>query len=111
VFSGSGDTALGTRRNRLIRKSVYGRTKRDGDRSTIERLAGRYPVLRTSWVVSAQWLITSSKLCCVLGAEREALTIVADQIGRGPTGSAGDLQTGLCKDRQTLVSEPEKSGI
>ena len=44
-----------------------------------------------------------------LGAEREALTIVADQIG-GPTGAA-EIAQACIKIAKTLVSEPEKSGI
>lgn len=88
-------------------QSVYGRTKRDGE-IEIAKAGGRYAVLRTSWVVSAHGN-NFVKTVLRLGAEREALTIVADQIG-GPTGAAEIAQASITIAK-TLVSEPEKSGI
>ena len=44
-----------------------------------------------------------------LGADRDALTIVADQIG-GPTGAA-EIAQACVNIAQTLVSEPHKAGI
>lgn len=88
-------------------QSVYGRTKRDGE-VAIVKTGGRYAVLRTSWVVSAHGH-NFVKTMLRLGAEREALTIVADQIG-GPTGAAEIAQACviIAKD---LESGSEKSGI
>ena len=88
-------------------QSAYGRTKRDGEVAII-KAGGRYAVLRTSWVVSSQGNNFVKTMLC-LGAEREALTIVADQIG-GPTGAA-EIAQACIKIAKTLVSEPEKSGI
>jgi dTDP-4-dehydrorhamnose reductase len=88
-------------------QSVYGRTKRDGE-IEIAKAGGRYAVLRTSWVVSAHGN-NFVKTMLRLGAEREALTIVADQIG-GPTGAA-EIAHACIKIAKTLASEPEKSGI
>jgi dTDP-4-dehydrorhamnose reductase len=64
--------------------------------------------LRTSWVVSAHGN-NFVKTMLRLGAERDALTIVADQIG-GPTGAA-EIAQACVAIAQTLVSDPEKSGI
>jgi len=88
-------------------QSVYGRTKRDGE-IAIVNAGGRYAVLRTSWVVSAHGN-NFVKTMLRLGAEREALTIVADQIG-GPTGAA-EIARACIKIVKTLASKPEKSGI
>ena len=88
-------------------QSVYGRTKRDGE-VAIVKTGGRYAVLRTSWVVSAQGN-NFVKTMLRLGAEREALTIVADQIG-GPTGAA-EIAQACITIAKTLVTEPKKSGI
>lgn len=106
VFSGAGDTPWAPA-DPTDTQSVYGRTKRDGEME-IAKAGGRYAVLRTSWVVSAHgnnFVTTMLRL----GAEREALTIVADQIG-GPTGAA-EIAQACIKIAKTLVSEPEKSGI
>jgi dTDP-4-dehydrorhamnose reductase len=80
---------------------VYGRTKEEGER--LVRAAPRHVILRTSWVVSttgANFIRTMLRL----GAERDALRIVVDQIG-APT-HADDLAAALrrmllvhCDDR------------
>ncbi len=106
VFSGAGDTPW-TPADPTDTQSVYGRTKRDGE-IEIAKTGGRYAVLRTSWVVSAHGN-NFVKTMLRLGAEREALTIVADQIG-GPTGAA-EIAQACIKIAKTLVSEPEKSGV
>ena len=106
VFSGAGDRPWAPA-DPTDPQSVYGRTKRDGE-IEIAKAGGRYAVLRTSWVVSAHGN-NFVKTMLRLGAEREALTIVADQIG-GPTGAA-EIARACIKIAKTLVSEPEKSGI
>ena len=106
VFSGAGDTAWKPG-GATDPQGVYGRTKRDGE-IAIAAAGGRYAVLRTSWVVSAHGN-NFVKTMLRLGAEREALTIVADQIG-GPTGAA-EIAEACITIAKTLVSEPEKSGI
>jgi dTDP-4-dehydrorhamnose reductase len=106
VFSGAGDTHWAPA-DPTDPQSVYGRTKRDGE-VAIAKAGGRYAVLRTSWVVSAHGN-NFVKTMLRLGAERKALTIVADQIG-GPTGAAEIAQ--VCVTiAKTLASEPEKSGV
>lgn len=106
VFSGAGDTPWAPA-DPTDPQGVYGRTKRDGELA-IAVAGGRYAVLRTSWVVSAQGN-NFVKTMLRLGAEREVLTIVSDQIG-GPTGAAEIAQVCITI-AQKLVSEPEKSGI
>jgi dTDP-4-dehydrorhamnose reductase len=106
VFSGVGDTPWAPV-DPTDPQCVYGRTKRDGE-IEIAKAGGRYAVLRTSWVVSTHGN-NFVKTMLRLGAEREALTIVADQIG-GPTGAA-DIAQACVAIARTLALEPEKSGI
>jgi len=106
VFSGASDTPWKPADD-TDPQSVYGRTKRDGEVAII-KAGGRYAVLRTSWVVSAHGN-NFVKTMLRLGTEREALTIVADQIG-GPTGAA-EIAQACITIAKNLVLEPEKSGI
>jgi dTDP-4-dehydrorhamnose reductase len=106
VFSGAG-TAPWQPDDPTDPQGVYGATKRDGE-VAVEAAGGRFAVLRTSWVVSAHGN-NFVKTMLRLGAERDALTIVADQIG-GPTGAA-EIAQACVAIAQTLVSDPEKSGI
>jgi len=60
--------------------SVYGRTKRDGERAVLEVLGDRAVVLRTAWVYAAEgrnFLLTMLRLM----RERGAVRVVADQRG------------------------------
>lgn len=106
VFDGSGDTPWqpGDVTGPL---GAYGRSKLAGEQAVAEA-GGTYAILRTSWVVSAHGN-NFVKTMLRLGAERDALTVVADQIG-GPT-PARDIAAACLTMVKTLASEPDKRGI
>tara|TARA_R110002051_G_scaffold3961_2_gene20989 strand:+ start:10867 stop:11733 length:867 start_codon:yes stop_codon:yes gene_type:complete len=106
VFSGAGDTPWKPA-DPTDPQSVYGYTKRAGEVAVVQ-VGGGYAVLRTSWVVSAHGN-NFVKTMLRLGSEREALNIVADQVG-GPTGAA-EIALACVTIAKTLALEPEKSGI
>ncbi len=106
VFSGSGDRpwqpadATGP-------MGAYGRTKLAGEQG-VAAAGGAWAVLRTSWVVSAHGN-NFVKTMLRLGASRDALTVVDNQIG-GPTGAAEIAQACVTIAR-ALKDAPELSGI
>ncbi|MGB7244836.1 MAG: dTDP-4-dehydrorhamnose reductase [Sulfitobacter sp.] len=87
-------------------RSAYGRTKLAGETGVIAA-KGVYGIVRTSWVFSAQGN-NFVKTMLRLGAERDELNIVADQIG-GPTW-AGDVAEACYAMAVQLQESPDKSG-
>lgn len=85
---------------------AYGRTKLAGEEA-VRAAGGTHAILRTSWVVSAHGN-NFVKTMLRFGAERDVLTIVADQIG-GPTG-AREIAAACHASAMQLVDAPEKSG-
>ncbi len=84
VFDGSGDMARAPDAP-VAPINAYGRSKLVGERAVMDSGA-RAVVLRTSWVFSAHGA-NFVKTMLRLGATRDTLNVVADQIG-GPTPAA-----------------------
>jgi dTDP-4-dehydrorhamnose reductase len=80
-------------------QSIYGRTKRDGELA-LAAANPRHLILRTSWVVGAHGG-NFAKTMLRLAAERESLSVVADQWG-APTSAAllADLTAHLVRQWQ-----------
>jgi dTDP-4-dehydrorhamnose reductase len=95
VFDGAKEGAY-TETDTPAPQSVYGRTKLDGERS-LAAANPRHLILRTSWVVGAHGG-NFAKTMLRLAAERERLTVVADQWG-APTSAAllADLSAHLIR--------------
>ena len=105
VFDGTGDQPWMV--NDLTAPlGAYGRTKLTGEEG-VRAAGGTYGILRTSWVFSAHGN-NFVKTMRRLGAERDRLTIVADQIG-GPT-AAGDIADACLAMADQLLADSGKSG-
>ncbi|RMC37638.1 dTDP-4-dehydrorhamnose reductase [Paracoccus alkanivorans] len=106
VFDGAGDRPW--RENDPTGPlGVYGATKLAGERA-IAAAGGQWVVLRTSWVFSAHGS-NFVKTMLRLASEREALSIVADQIG-SPTPAA-DIAAALLVMVRAMQADTAKSGI
>jgi len=83
VFDGSG-TRPWTETDPTGPLGVYGRTKLEGEEA-IRHAGCRHLIFRTSWVYAARGK-NFAKTMLKLAAERERLTVIADQFG-SPTGA------------------------
>ena len=105
VFDGAG-TAPFTPDHPTAPLGAYGRSKLAGEEG-VRAAGGVYAILRTSWVFSAHGN-NFLKTMLRLGGEREALTVVGDQIG-GPTPAAAIAEACLAIAAQ-LATDPGRSG-
>jgi len=85
---------------------VYGKSKEAGEQAVCAA-QGTHAILRTSWVFSAHGN-NFVKTMLRLGATRDSLNIVADQIG-GPT-SARAIAAACRTIAETLQTDPTRSG-
>lgn len=106
VFDGAGEAPFAPD-HPTAPLGAYGRTKLAGEEGVIAA-GGSSAILRTSWVFSAHGN-NFLKTMLRLGAERDKLTIVADQIG-GPTPASAIAAACLTIATQ-LQDDPSKSGI
>ncbi len=105
VFDGAGDVPFPTT-HPVAPLGAYGRTKEAGERR-VRGAGGSHAILRTSWVFSP-FGNNFVKTMLRLGAERDALNVVADQVG-GPT-AASDIADACLKIARQLAESPDKSG-
>jgi dTDP-4-dehydrorhamnose reductase len=105
VFAGDGETPWRPD-NPVAPLGAYGRSKLAGE-AAVREAGGTHAILRTSWVVSAHGH-NFVKTMLRLGAERDKLTIVADQVG-GPT-PARDIAAACLSIAGQLARDPGKSG-
>jgi dTDP-4-dehydrorhamnose reductase len=105
VFDGTGTTPW-REDDPTAPLGIYGSSKLAGEHG-VRAVGGSHAILRTSWVVSAHGT-NFVRTMLRLGTERDALNIVADQIG-GPT-CARDIAAALMHMARKLIDDPSTSG-
>ena len=105
VFEGTGDTAWQPG-DATAPQNAYGRSKLVGEIG-IRNSGTVHAILRTSWVVSAHGA-NFVKTMLRLSETRDALNVVADQIG-GPT-PARDIAAACLRIAEQLIADPSKYG-
>ena len=105
VSAGTGTRAW-TPQDAPMPQNAYGRSKLAGE-DAIRQSGCTHVILRTSWVFSAHGN-NFVKTMLRLGAERDYLSVVADQIG-GPT-PASAIAAACLQIADMLQADPSKSG-
>ncbi|WP_435140831.1 dTDP-4-dehydrorhamnose reductase [Pseudopelagicola sp. nBUS_19] len=106
VFAGTGEAAWAPA-DPVAPQNAYGRSKLAGE-VAVQKAAGAFAILRTSWVVSAHGN-NFVKTMLRLGNERKKLRIVSDQIG-APT-SARAIAVACLTIVDALIARTNKSGV
>lgn len=106
VFEGGG-TSPWQNTDPVSPQNAYGRTKLAGE-NAVMAVGGIAAVLRTSWVFSAHGA-NFLKTMLRLSESRDALTIVADQIG-GPTPAA-DIAKACLRMTNVMSRSPAAAGV
>lgn len=106
VFDGSGDQPRAEDAT-TAPLGVYGRTKLEGERQ-VAAAGGQWAVMRTSWVFSPDGG-NFVKTMLRLGAERDRINVVADQVG-GPT-EAGRIAAALLDMTGQMLADRQKGGL
>ena len=101
VFDGAGEAPRGPE-SATGPLQAYGRSKLAGERQ-VAAAGGQSLILRTSWVVSAHGTNFINTMLR-LGAEREEMRVVADQVG-GPTPAAAIAEALLDAGRQMMAGQ------
>jgi dTDP-4-dehydrorhamnose reductase len=105
VFDGSGDRPW-RESDVCAPLSVYGASKRQGELEVARN--PRHLILRTSWVYAARGS-NFAKTMLRLGAEREELRVIDDQIG-APTGA--ELLADICAiTMRQAMAQPSLAGL
>lgn len=102
VFDGMGSDAF-TPDHALAPLGAYGRSKLVGEQG-VRAAGGNHLILRTSWVFSAHGA-NFVKTMLRLGATRDSLTVVGDQIG-GPTAAADIADALFAAAMQMVAGKP-----
>ena len=105
VFDGTGERPWQPH-DPIAPRNAYGRSKLAGENG-IRDSGAVHAILRTSWVVSAHGS-NFVKTMLRLSETRDALNVVADQIG-GPT-PARDIAAACLQMLEQLIKDPSKSG-
>ncbi|MCC5969207.1 MAG: dTDP-4-dehydrorhamnose reductase [Pararhodobacter sp.] len=105
VFDGAGQAPFGPD-HPAAPLNAYGRSKLAGE-AGVRAAGGVHAILRVSWVFSAHGA-NFVRTMLRLGAERDALNVVADQTG-GPTPAA-DIARACLRIAQRLRDQPELTG-